>query len=153
MSSFSRDMYLRTCIMCSYCVQNLVKMRDVKEDQSLCFCGNLMNLLQMKMVRLVRSYSYVCMYVHTVCMTLSDYYCILVCVLLFYLVDGFLEVARDHYNFSHEQALGLLFWFNYDISNALAELKNYSPFEGIYRMLWNRIITVHFKPVLLSNLL
>jgi hypothetical protein len=44
-------------------------------------------------------------------------------------VDGFLEVARDHYNFSHEQALGLLFWFNYDISNALAELKNYSPFE------------------------
>ena len=51
-------------------------------------------------------------------------------VSVFPAVDGFVKVAHDHFNFSNEQALGILFWFNYDISKALAELKNYSPFEG-----------------------
>ena len=45
-------------------------------------------------------------------------------------VEGFIKVARDRYDFSPEQALGILYWFDYDVSKALNELTKYTPFEG-----------------------
>ena len=40
-------------------------------------------------------------------------------------------MAQDRYDFSAEQALGILYWFDYDISKALSELPKYMPFEGM----------------------
>ena len=45
-------------------------------------------------------------------------------------VEGFIKVARDRYDFSPEQSLGILYWFDYDVSKALNELAKYTPFEG-----------------------
>ena len=39
-------------------------------------------------------------------------------------------MAQDRYDFSPEQALGILYWFGYDVSRALSELPKYTPFEG-----------------------
>ncbi|CAG7719933.1 unnamed protein product [Allacma fusca] len=42
-------------------------------------------------------------------------------------IEQYLSVARDKYQYSGEQALGLLFWHRYDISRALHDLGNFTP--------------------------
>ena len=39
----------------------------------------------------------------------------------------YLVVAKDKFNYSGEQALGLLYWHRYDIPKALQDLGNFTP--------------------------
>lgn len=42
-------------------------------------------------------------------------------------VENYLGIARDKYQYSGEQALGLLFWHRYDVNKALQDLGNFTP--------------------------
>jgi hypothetical protein len=42
-------------------------------------------------------------------------------------VEEYLNTARDKYQYSGEQALGLLYWHRYEVSKALHDLGNFTP--------------------------
>ena len=61
-------------------------------------------------------------------------------------MEEFLKIAYDRCNYSNEQALGLLFMFQYDMTKALSELQNYVPFEGTtYFIFYNWIVYIHIS--------
>jgi hypothetical protein len=43
------------------------------------------------------------------------------------IVEEYLNTARDKYQYSGEQALGLLYWHRYEVSKALHDLGNFTP--------------------------
>ncbi|OXA60761.1 REST corepressor [Folsomia candida] len=42
-------------------------------------------------------------------------------------IERYLEISRDKYQYSGEQALGLLFWHRYDVEKSLQDLGNFTP--------------------------
>jgi len=49
-------------------------------------------------------------------------------------LDQFVKTAKGKYGYNIEQALGMLFWHNYDVKQALEDLANYTPFTGNWYM-------------------
>jgi len=42
-------------------------------------------------------------------------------------VDEFIQIAKEKYNYSTEQALGMLCWHKFNLEPALADLPNFAP--------------------------
>jgi REST corepressor 1 len=47
-------------------------------------------------------------------------------------LDEYIELAKERYNYNAEQALGMLFWHKHDLSKAVQDLQNFTPFPGKY---------------------
>lgn len=43
-------------------------------------------------------------------------------------LDTYLQLAREKHGYSAEQAMGMLFWHNYDLEAASKDLRNFTPF-------------------------
>lgn len=49
---------------------------------------------------------------------------------VFILVEGYLKLAKDQYNYNIDQALGMLYYHSYDVTKSLADLPNFCPLQG-----------------------
>lgn len=47
---------------------------------------------------------------------------------LVFLVDNYIQVAKEKYGYNGEQALGMLFWHKHVLQSALNDLPNFTPF-------------------------
>ena len=50
--------------------------------------------------------------------------------MFFILVEGYLKLAKDQYNYNIDQALGMLYYHSYDVTKSLADLPNFCPLQG-----------------------
>jgi hypothetical protein len=64
-------------------------------------------------------------------------------------VENFVQVAREKYGFSTEQALGLVFWHRYDLDLAAQDLTNFHPITDAWsaedKVLFERAFLFHGK--------
>ena len=49
-------------------------------------------------------------------------------IFLFFIVDEYIQVAKEKYGYNAEQALGMLFWHKHDLDRAIQDLANFTPF-------------------------
>ena len=49
---------------------------------------------------------------------------------LIHAVDGYLKIAKDQYSYNIDQALGMLYYHEYDIERSVADLPNFCPLQG-----------------------
>lgn len=49
-------------------------------------------------------------------------------ILIYYLVEDYISIAKEKYGYNSEQALGMLFWHKHDLEKALIDLSNFTPF-------------------------
>lgn len=43
-------------------------------------------------------------------------------------MEEFVSIAKEKYSYNMEQALGMLCWHKYDITKALADMPNFTPY-------------------------
>lgn len=46
----------------------------------------------------------------------------------YFLVENYVSISKEKYNYNMEQALGMLCWHKFDLKKALADLPNFTPF-------------------------
>ncbi|GIY01422.1 hypothetical protein CEXT_427471 [Caerostris extrusa] len=46
----------------------------------------------------------------------------------YFVVDKYINEAKEKYGYNVEQSLGMLFWHKYDLEKARADIQNYTPF-------------------------
>ena len=49
---------------------------------------------------------------------------------IIFLVENYLQLAKDQYGYSVDQALGMLYYHNYDTTKAVTDLANFCPLKG-----------------------
>ena len=47
------------------------------------------------------------------------------------IVENYLLLAKDRYGYGIDQALGMLYYHNYDITKAVTDLANFCPLKGL----------------------
>lgn len=46
-------------------------------------------------------------------------------------VSNYLSITKEQFNYNVDQALGMLFYHNYDVNKAISDLPNFCPLQGI----------------------
>lgn len=64
-------------------------------------------------------------------------------------LDDYIDVAKKHYGYNGEQALGMLFWHKHDLDRAIHDLNNFTPFPDEWteedKILFHQAFQVHGK--------
>lgn len=64
-------------------------------------------------------------------------------------IDEYINLAKERYHYTCEQALGLLFWHKHDLSKAVMDLPNFTPLKDSWskedRVLFEQAFQFHGK--------
>ena len=57
-------------------------------------------------------------------------------------MENYLLLAKDRYGYGVDQALGMLYYHNYDITKAVTDLANFCPLKGLFYVVLMQLIII-----------